>query len=141
MLSVNGWVQTEVFNPPQESLFFYMLQQNQGIMLPMICKRLPGTRDIRFFQIKLFLTSTCTLSITFATKFYVPSETDIPYKFQAGYHEKKDFVEEIFGLCAVNVMHVLDRFFSGQAMVLEDLSHIRYRWSYLAKQVLHLKLH
>jgi len=39
-------------------------------------------------------------------------------------------------------MHVLDPvFFSGQAMVLEDLSHIRYRWSYLAKQVLHLKLH
>jgi len=31
--------------------------------------------------------------------------------------------------------------FSDQAMVLEDLSHIRYRWSYLAKQVLHFKLH
>jgi len=24
---------------------------------------------------------------------------------------KKDFIEEIFGLCAVNVMHVLDPFF------------------------------
>jgi len=56
-------------------------------------------------------------------------------------HEKKDFIEEIFRLCAVNVMHVLDPFFSGQAMVLEDLSHIRYRWSYQAKQVLHLKTH
>jgi len=39
-------------------------------------------------------------------------------------------------------MHVLDTFyFSDQVMVLEDSSHIRYRWSYLAKQILHLKLH
>jgi len=32
-------------------------------------------------------------------------------------------------------------FFSYQVMVLEDSSHIRYWWSCLAKQVLHLKLH
>jgi len=32
-------------------------------------------------------------------------------------------------------MHVLDPFFfSDQAMVLEDLSHIIYSWSYLASQ-------
>jgi len=31
--------------------------------------------------------------------------------------------------------------FLDQAMVLEDSSHVRYRWSYLAEQVLHLKLH
>jgi len=32
-------------------------------------------------------------------------------------------------------------FFSNKVMVLEDSSHIRYWWSYLAKQVLYLKLH
>ena len=39
-------------------------------------------------------------------------------------------------------VHVVDPFFfSYQVMVLEDSSHIRYWWSCLAKQVLHLKLH
>jgi len=37
-------------------------------MLTIICIRLPGTRDIRFFQIQLFFTSIWALPITFATK-------------------------------------------------------------------------
>ena len=89
-------------------------------MLPIICIRLPGTRDMRFFPDQTIFTFICALPVTFATKFYVPSETDISYKFYAGYHEKKEFLEGILCLCAVNVMHVLDPFFSDQAMVLED---------------------
>jgi len=42
---------------------------------------LPGTRDILYFQTKLFFTTICVLLITFATKFYLPSETHISYKF------------------------------------------------------------
>jgi len=43
--------------------------------------------------------------------------------------QKGAFSEGNFCLCVKNVMYVL------------DASHIRYRWSYLAKQVLDLKLH
>ena len=80
-------------------------------MLPLISIRLPGTRGIRYFQTTLFFTYMCALLITFATKFYLPSETQISYKFQAGYHQKKDFSEGIFLLCVENVMHVLNPFF------------------------------
>jgi len=55
------------------------------------------------------------------------------YKFYAGYHQTEDILEGIFCLCVENVMHALDPFFSHQVMVLEDSSHIRYWWSYLAK--------
>ena len=44
-------------------------------MSPLIWLRLPGTRDIRYFQTKLLFTSTCPLLITFATKLYLRSET------------------------------------------------------------------
>jgi len=47
---------------------------------------------------------------TFATKFYLRCETYISYKFYAGYHQKRDFLEGIFCLCVENVMHVLDPF-------------------------------
>jgi len=60
---------------------------------------------------------------------------------RVGYHPKKGFLEGIFCLCVENVMHVLVPFFSDKVMVLEDSSHTRYWWSYLAKQVVHLKLH
>jgi len=46
-------------------------------MLPVICIRLPGTRDIRYFQTKLFFTYNCALSITFAINFYVPSRAGL----------------------------------------------------------------
>jgi len=38
-------------------------------------------------------------------------------------------------------MHMLDPFVSDQVTVLGDFSRIRYWWSYLSKQVLHLELH
>ena len=93
-------------------------------------------------HIKLFFASICPLLITIATKFYLRSETlaYILYKFYAGYHQKRHFLEGIF-LCVENVMQVLNPFFSYKIMGQEDSLHIRYRWSYLAKQVLHLKLH
>jgi len=47
----------------------------------------------------------------------------------------------LFCLGVENVMHVLDPFFSWKAMVQEGSLHIRYRWSNLAKLVLHWKLH
>ena len=48
---------------------------------------------------------------------------------------KKRLFRGYFCFYALNVMHVLDPFFfSDQAMVLEDLSHIIYSWSYLASQ-------
>jgi len=50
-------------------------------MLPIICIRLPGTRYISYFQTKLVFTSIWALLITFATKFYLPSETYLSYKF------------------------------------------------------------
>jgi len=97
-------------------------------MLPIICIRLPGTRDIRSFQTKLFFASICALSITFATKFCSQR-----YNFRQDI-TKKGLFRGDFCLCVENVMHVLDPFFfSDQVMVLEESSHIRYRWSYLAK--------
>jgi len=46
-------------------------------MLPIICIRRRGTRDIRYFQFqtRLFFTFICPLLITPATKLYLPSET------------------------------------------------------------------
>jgi len=61
-------------------------------MLPIICIRLPGTHDNRYFQTKLLFTSKRPLLITFATKLYLRSETYISYKFYAGYHQKEDFL-------------------------------------------------
>jgi len=68
-------------------------------MLPIICIRLPGTRDIRYFQTKLFFTSIHPLLITFATKLYLRSETYISYKFYARYPKKGLFQKGIF-VCA-----------------------------------------
>ena len=99
-------------------------------MLPIICIGLPGTRDIRFFQTKLFFTFICALSITFATKFYFPSERTYHTNFRQD-TTKNGLFRGNFCLCVENVMHVLDTFFSDQAMVLEGSSHIRYRYSHI----------
>jgi len=61
-------------------------------MLPIICLRLPGTRDIRYSLTRLFFTSICPLLITFATKLYPRSETYISHKFYAEYHQKGNFL-------------------------------------------------
>jgi len=55
-----------------------------------------------------FFTSICPLLITWAAKFYLRSEKYVSYKFYAGYHQKRDFLEGISCLCVDNVMHVLD---------------------------------
>jgi len=49
----------------------------EGYNAPLIGIRLPGTRDTRYFQVKLLFTSIRPLSITFATKFYLCSDTYI----------------------------------------------------------------
>ena len=61
-------------------------------MLPLICIRLPGTRDICYFQTKLFSTFTCPLLITFATKLYLRNGAYISYKFYAVHHQKHGFL-------------------------------------------------
>jgi len=64
----------------------------------------------------------------------VSAQRNVSYKVYAGCHQKKDFLEGIFCLCVENVIHMLDLFlFSDKVMVLEDSSHMRYWWSYLAK--------
>jgi len=61
--------------PAQETIKCYAHQEKEGIMLPIICIRLPGTRDIRYSQTKLCFTF--SLLITFTTKFYLRSEAYI----------------------------------------------------------------
>ena len=51
----------------------YLIQDTKGIMPPMS----PGTRDMRYFQIKLLFTSIRPLSITVAAKLYLCSDTYI----------------------------------------------------------------
>jgi len=58
-----------------------------------------------------FCTSICPLSINFAAKFNLRSETYISYKVYSRYHQKWDLLEGILCLCVENVMHVLDPFF------------------------------
>jgi len=43
-------------------------------MLPIICIRIPGTRDIRYFQIKVSFASIRALLITSAKKFIFPAK-------------------------------------------------------------------
>jgi len=40
--------------PAQETIKCYLIEDTNGIMPPSIGIHLPGTRDIRYFQIKLF---------------------------------------------------------------------------------------
>jgi len=112
-------------------------------MLPIICIRLPGTRDIRYFQTKLFFTFICALLITFATKLYLPSETYISYryKFYAGYHQKGDFSEEIFCLCVENVMYVLGPLFFKSSYGVGRLFTYKVLVVISGQIDLHLKLH
>ena len=64
LISKSFWILCSVYLS-QESLIYYTRRWKQGITLPIICLRLPGTRYIRFVQTKLFFTSICALSITF----------------------------------------------------------------------------
>jgi len=51
-----------------------MRQQKKDVMRSKFLLRFPGTRDIRYFQTKLFLTSRPPFLITFTTKSYLRSE-------------------------------------------------------------------
>ena len=110
------------------------------IMLPMICIRPPGTSDIRYFQIKIFLLPYVHCRLLSQQNFMFPAKRTCHTNFKQNTTKKGRFRGD-FCLCVENVIHVLDPCFSDEAMVLEDSSHIRYRRSYLAKQVLLLTLH
>ena len=89
-------------------------------MLPIICIRLPGTHDVRYFRTKLFFTSICPLLINFATKLHLPSEMYISYKFYAKRFFRGDF------LFVRRKRHARVRsvfFISDQVMVLELFTH------------------
>ena len=118
-----------------------MSHENMGIMLLIIWLRLPGTCEIRYFHTKLFCTSIIRpLLITFATKLYLRSETYTSYKFYALNH--KNGILSVFFVwpckksCTCQIC-----IFSYKFMEYDDSSRIKYRWSYLFKQVFHLKSH
>jgi len=81
------------------------------------------------------------LLITFATKFHLPSETYISYKFYAGNHQKGAFSEGIFCFCVENVMHVLDLLFFKSSHSVGRLFTHKVLVVIPGQIVLHRKLH
>jgi len=53
-------------------------------MLPINCVSLSGTRDIRYFETKLFLTFICALLITFAKNCICPANRTCHTNFMQG---------------------------------------------------------
>jgi len=86
-----------------------------------ICIRLPGTRDIRYFQTKTIFYF--HIVNYFRNKIISAQRNVHIIKILSRYHQKKDFLGWIFCLCIENVMYMLDLFFPDEVMVLEDSSH------------------
>ena len=76
--------------PAMETLKYYTSQDTYGIMPPDYIFLRHMTSVIS--GPKVFLTSIAPLLVTFATKWYLHSETYISYKFHALYHQKGIFV-------------------------------------------------
>jgi len=82
------------------------------------------------------------LLITFAKKWYVPSETYIN-TFYAGYHQNMIFRGDFLFVRGKRHARVRSVFFFKSSHGVGRLFtyEVQCWWSYLAKQVLHLKMH
>ena len=130
-----------ISNPAQESIKCYTSQKKFGIMLPIISLRLPGTRDIRYFRTKLCFTSRRPLFNHFRNKIVSAQRNIHIIQILCPVPPNRGFYRDILFVCKKRHPRVRSVFSSYQVMVLGGSSHIRFRCSCLAKQVLHLKSH
>ena len=112
---------------------------------PKIWLRFPGWCDIRYFRTNYFDFSTTPFNhlqhLQYRSKSYLRSETHIAYKFYTMYPKMGFFRWEFLFVRRKRHVRFKSVFSSYQVVVQEDSSHTRFRWSYLAKHVLHLKSH
>jgi len=78
-------------NPAQVTLKYQTSQVMVGVSHPHFLNVCLGHVTFVISIPNYFFTSIRPLLITFATKFYLRSETYISYKFYARYHQKRDF--------------------------------------------------